>query len=187
MKRNLVLFSAACWAAGILSCTPASAPEPGAPESAPRESATPRSSGSSETPPPARSSGPKGTTLALRGVKPLNENDLGESTPVTVRIFLLKDGAKFTQASVEDVWVHAKDVLGDDVVGMMNEVVILPGSVDGPSQKIEFGDAPGSVKVIGVLGLFPKGDDQGPRKLALGRNELGTSLKLTGYHLVREK
>ncbi len=182
MGRNFAAISVLWVAGGILSCAPSPADSPGAPaphDAAPNVTAPGGTS-------PAVTAPKGGTKLSLRGVKPLNENERGESTPVTIRIFLLKDGARFAQATVEEVWIRSKELLGDDFVGM-KEVVILPGTAGDAAQQIELGDSPASVRSIGVLALFPKEDDQGPRKLVLGRSELGSRLQLTGYHLVREK
>ena len=40
-------------------------------------------------------------TLQMRGVAPLNLNDAGESTPVDVRIYQLKNDAAFKRATFE--------------------------------------------------------------------------------------
>jgi type VI secretion system VasD/TssJ family lipoprotein len=176
VSRILAVMILAWVAAEIVSCTPAPAEQPGAAVTSPI----------AETPHSPASAAARGTKLSIRGVKPLNENERGESTPVTIRIFLLKDGAKFGQATVEEVWIHSKDLLGDDVAGM-KEVAILPGTAQDVPLQIELGDSPPSVRFIGVLALFPKQDDQGPRKLVLARGELGSGLLLTGYHIVREK
>jgi type VI secretion system VasD/TssJ family lipoprotein len=128
--------------------------------------------------------GPAG--LYVRGVKPMNENDRQESTPVDIRIFQLRDEARFTNATVDDLWTKAREVLGEDYHAL-KQVTVFPGAPDTPEVRIELGELPESVRFIGVLALFPKDDGKGPRKLAVARKEAGSRvLRLTGSHLELE-
>lgn len=126
------------------------------------------------------------TALYVRGVKPLNENERRESTPVDIRIFQLRDDAKFNQATVDQVWTNAKEVLADDVIAM-KQVTVFPGSAEDKETKFELGDLPETVRFIGVLALFPKEDDKGPRKVAIAKKDAGSVLRFTGYHISVEK
>jgi type VI secretion system VasD/TssJ family lipoprotein len=126
------------------------------------------------------------SALFFRGVKPLNENDRRESNSVKVRIYQLKDEARFNQATVDKLWTDHQGALAEDLVAMKEENV-FPGGADDPYKKVELGDLPESVRFIGILALYPKEDDRGPRKLALPKAEAGTILRFTGYHIEKEK
>ena len=126
------------------------------------------------------------SALFFRGVKPLNENDRKESNSVKVRVYQLKDDARFNQATVDKLWTDAKGALADDLVAMKEETV-FPGAADDEPRKVELGELPDAVRFVGVLALYPKEDDKGPRKLVLPKAEAKTVLRLTGYHIEKEQ
>ncbi|HZE96176.1 MAG TPA: type VI secretion system lipoprotein TssJ [Planctomycetota bacterium] len=126
------------------------------------------------------------TWMYLRGVKPMNENERKESNAVDVRIYQLKDDSRFNQATVDKLWTDEKGALADDLIAMKT-ITIQPGVADDKATEINLGDLPDSVRFIGVLGLFPKEDDKGPRKLAIAKANSGGILRLTGYHILAEK
>lgn len=128
--------------------------------------------------------GPK--ALYVRGVKPMNENERKESNSVDIRIYQLKDDARFNQATIDKLWTSDKEALGDDWVSTKTATV-YPGSVDDREKEIQLGELPDSVRFIGVLALYPKEDDKGPRKIAIPKAETGTVLRFTGYHISKEK
>lgn len=126
------------------------------------------------------------TRLYLKGVKPLNENEQRESTPVDVRIYQLKDDSKFNQATIEKLWTEDKTVLGDDLVAV-KVVTVFPGSPDDADKEIVLGDLPTGVRFVGILALFPKEDDKGPRKLVLPADGAGKSvLVFSGFHISKK-
>jgi len=122
----------------------------------------------------------------LRSVKPMNENERKESTTVDVRIYQLKDDSRFNQATIDKLWTDDKGALADDLLAV-KQITIYPGSADDKLNEINLGELPDSVRFVGVLALFPKEDDKGPRKMALPKKEAGTVLRLTGYHIQAEK
>jgi type VI secretion system VasD/TssJ family lipoprotein len=126
------------------------------------------------------------TWVYLRGVKPMNENDRKESNSVAIRIYYLKDDARFNQATVDKLWTDAKGALADDLTGQ-KEATVFPGSSDDPYKTVELGELPEAVRFIGLLALYPKEDDKGPRKLCLPKAEAGHVLRFTGYHIEKEK
>jgi type VI secretion system VasD/TssJ family lipoprotein len=105
---------------------------------------------------------------------------------VDIRIFQLKDDARFNQATVDQIWTNPKEVLADDVIAM-KQVTVFPGAAEDKAASFELGDLPDTVRFLGVLALFPKEDDKGPRKLVLPKKDSGTVIRFTGYHLVAEK
>lgn len=126
------------------------------------------------------------TAIYTRGVKPMNENDRKESNSVAIRIYYLKDDARFNQATVDKLWTDHKGALADDLTGQ-KEATVFPGSADDPYKTVELGELPEAVRFIGILALYPKEDDKGPRKFCLPKGEAGTVLRFTGYHIEKEK
>jgi type VI secretion system VasD/TssJ family lipoprotein len=122
----------------------------------------------------------------LQGVKPLNENDRKESTPVDVRLYQLKDDSKFNQATIEKLWTDDKTVLGDDLVAV-KVVTVFPGSAEEREKEVELGELPASVRFVGVFALYPKEDGKGPRKVTLAADRAGKSvLVFSGYHIAQK-
>src|SRR4030095_3896252 len=105
---------------------------------------------------------------------------------VAIRIYYLKDDARFNQATVDKLWTDAKGALADDLTGQ-KEATVFPGSADDPYKTVERGERPESVRFIGILALSPKEDDKGPRKLLLPKAESGRVLRFTGYRIEKEK
>ena len=58
---------------------------------------------------------PSNMTLRLLPRPDLNPNDLGEPTPLDVRIYQLSDKRLFTQASFEELWTDDKKLLADEL------------------------------------------------------------------------
>ena len=124
--------------------------------------------------------------IYVKGVKPLNENERKESTPVDVRLYQLKDDSRFNQAAIDKLWTDDKTVLGDDLVAM-KVVTVFPGSADDAEKEIVLGELPQGVRFVGIMALYPKEDDKGPRKLTLPGDATGKSiLVFTGYHISKK-
>jgi type VI secretion system VasD/TssJ family lipoprotein len=126
------------------------------------------------------------SALYFRGVKPMNENERKESNSVKVRIYQLKDDARFNQATVDKLWTDHQGALAADLVAM-KEATVFPGSADDPYKSVELGELPDQVRFIGILALYPKEDDKGPRKLILPKSETSGVLRFTGYRIEKEK
>jgi len=60
-------------------------------------------------------------------------------------------------------------------------------AADEKERSVELGELPDAVRFVGILALYPKEDDKGPRKLVIPKSELGTVLRFTGYHIQKEK
>jgi type VI secretion system VasD/TssJ family lipoprotein len=126
------------------------------------------------------------TAIYVRGVKPMNENERKESNSVDIRIYQLKDDSRFNQATIEKLWTDDKGALADDLIAVKQDTV-YPGSADDREKEIKMGEMPESVRFIGILALYPKEDDKGPRKIVLPKADAGTILRFTGYHIAAEK
>lgn len=127
------------------------------------------------------------TALRVKAVRPVNVvrmNDKDESTPVGIRIYQLRDDAKFRQASVDDLWRDSKKVLGEDLVAPEKPHTALPRDADGAPEEVDLGVLDPAAKFVGVLALFPKEDEKKLRKEIVPANEAsGTVIVLTGYHI----
>jgi type VI secretion system protein VasD len=121
--------------------------------------------------------------VRVRGVSPLNLNDSNESTPVDVRLYQLKDDGRFTRARVEELWTRDKEVLADDLIAQ-KKVTVFPGREDEAPKEVEIGELPGECRFVGVLALFSKADDKGPRHLVIPAKEAkGRVLRFMGSHV----
>ncbi len=126
--------------------------------------------------------GPRQGSLAIKGVSPLNLNDLDESTPVTVRIYQLKAPERFRGAAFGALWSKDKEVLGEDRLGDPAVTTVLPGSDDAEPQAVSVGTLSPEARFIGVMALFSKTDAQGQRTVVIPRSELDEAVViLTGY------
>jgi type VI secretion system VasD/TssJ family lipoprotein len=118
----------------------------------------------------------------LRGVAPLNRNAEGESTPVDVRFYLLRDDDAFARASFAALWTSPQQALGSELIGQPTVTTVLPGSASEASHGVRLegsGDAPW----IGVQ-LLTRHEGELPRTLLIPADRLpGCVIEVTGYGL----
>lgn len=126
--------------------------------------------------------------MYLQGIKPLNVNDQGESTPVDVRVYILRDSGRFSRALYEDLWVSDKDVLGQDWIVEPRVYTVFPGEPDDPPQEIVLGTLEGDAQFIGIMALYGKraADARDPRLVLSTKMANGAVLRFTEYEVVRE-
>ena len=123
-------------------------------------------------------------------IEPVNETKTdsgtdGESRVVDVRVYQLKDDAKFTAATVEAIWSDAEGTLGDSMISVKLGESIFPEKADGPrnGKTITLDPLDSKTRFIGVLALFSDADD-GPRKVVVPLDQADSVLfELTGYHI----
>jgi type VI secretion system VasD/TssJ family lipoprotein len=121
--------------------------------------------------------------LQLRGVKPLNENERKENTPVDVRIYQLKDNARFERAAFNDLWVKAKETLAEDLISEKT-VTVFPGAPEDRPQEADLGILDASARFVGIMALCGKEEEGKPRKIAVPAAEADDAVwEFTGYHL----
>ncbi|MFW5750574.1 MAG: type VI secretion system lipoprotein TssJ, partial [Planctomycetota bacterium] len=121
-------------------------------------------------------------SLAIKGVTPLNLNDLDESTPVTVRIYQLKAAERFRGADFGSLWSKDTEVLGGDRLGDPAVTTVLPGATEAEPQTVSIGTLSPEARFIGVMALFSKTDAQGQRTVVIPRSDLDDAVViLTGY------
>lgn len=109
----------------------------------------------------------RSTTLQMRGVAPLNLNDAGESTPVDVRIFQLKDDGAFKRATFEKLWTDDKAVLGQDSLAPYRVVSIVPGNNTDQPKQVAIAELEPGTRFIGIMALYAKADARDARVLVL--------------------
>ena len=128
------------------------------------------------------------TSLRVHGISPLNKNEAGESTPVDVRIYMLRDDRKFTSAPFDQLWTSEKDALGNDMVGDHTLITVFPAEASDKPKDVSLGTVPADVKFIGVMALYPKQEDKGERRVAVPAGDApGYVFEFTGYRIQLKK
>jgi type VI secretion system protein VasD len=121
-------------------------------------------------------------TLQVRGVAPLNLNDAGESTPVDVRIYQLKDDAAFKRATFEKLWTEDEKVLGQDRLAAPRVESIVPGNATDQPKRIALGELEVGTRFIGIMALYAKTDARDARVLVLPLSEAEKPvIEFSGY------
>ncbi len=121
-------------------------------------------------------------TMHVRGLVPLNLNDTGESTPVDVRIYQLKDAAAFKRATFEKLWTEDEKVLGQDRLAPPKVVSVLPGNPTDQPTKVALGELATGTRFIGVMALYAKTDARDARTLVLAVEEAEKPvIEFSGY------
>ena len=124
-------------------------------------------------------------TMEFRGLPDCNPNDLGEPTPVDVRIYLLRDPVRFQNASFAELWTNDAGTLEVSLVQPAKVVTVLPGKKDQPGEfyKLQLKSA----TWVGLMGLFSAEGQQGveERKLCVSVDEAdGAAFEFTGHKIV---
>ena len=111
--------------------------------------------------------------LSVRAVSPVNVNGEGESLPVKVRIYALRDDARFRSALFSDLWMHDRDALGDDRLQDPKVVIIPPTTPSGVPTNIDLGQLPEHTRFIGIMALYRQPDEPDRRRVVLSVDLLG--------------
>lgn len=128
-------------------------------------------------------------TLDVVAIKPVNEFDgnsrVAESRPTEIRIYQLKDNAKFDNASAEDVWSNAEETLGDTLLGVpkTGESIFPEDRANAQGKQITL-ELESQTAYIGVIAGFSKTDELEQRFVSVPVDQAGDVLfELTGYHI----
>lgn len=105
--------------------------------------------------------------LSVRAVSPVNVNADGESLPVKVRIYALKDDGRFRSALFSDLWTNDRKVLGDDRLQDPKEEVIAPRGPTGQPDEISLGELPQETRFVGIMALYRHADEPDRRRIVL--------------------
>jgi type VI secretion system VasD/TssJ family lipoprotein len=126
-------------------------------------------------------SGNRTLSLPIKGVAPLNPNEAQESTPVSVRLFLLASPDRFRAATVERLWTDARNALGDDLLAPVCEVTVFPGGDREPAA-VHSLESPGSARFLGVLALFQRSESKDQRAIVVPLAEAERQgIRLSGF------
>jgi type VI secretion system protein VasD len=121
-------------------------------------------------------------TLQVRGLAPLNLNDTGESTPVDVRIYQLKDDAAFKRATFEKLWTEDEKVLGQDRLAPPRVESVVPGNPTDQPKRIALGELEVGTRFIGIMALYAKTDARDARTMVLKVDEAEKPIiEFSGY------
>lgn len=145
---------------------------------------------------PARTLG-----LKVQGLSPLNRNEQKQSTPVDMRVYLLRSREAFDKASVVDLWNKDQTILEKDLVGACPAMVItiLPEEKDHDPRPFDVNLPEGAGKEARFVGFFVLygsyaekltakfEDGEVERKLVLPFDEAGkVTVRLTKYGISSE-
>ncbi|MHC4780006.1 MAG: type VI secretion system lipoprotein TssJ [Planctomycetota bacterium] len=123
--------------------------------------------------------------IYVKGVRPMNRNELGESTPVNVRIYLLKDDKKFRDSEFEDLWTGDKELLAEDLNGPPVVTTVLPGDEDDDPKKVDIGHVGSETRYVGFMALYPKSwKGQKRRRVVAAAESDHCVFELRGYGIV---
>ena len=88
--------------------------------------------------------------LMLEGTNQLNQSDMGQPVPVTVRIYTLKDRTRFDQGTFQELWKKDYEFLGNDLLDR-KEITLRPST----SEPIELSvDPEKNENFLGIMVLF---------------------------------
>ncbi len=93
--------------------------------------------------------------VMLEGTNQLNQSDMGQPVPVTVRIYTLKDRTRFDQATFQELWKKDYEFLGNDLLDR-KEITLHPST----SEPLELSvDPEKNENFLGIMVLFRKYQD----------------------------
>jgi len=128
-------------------------------------------------------------SIYIKGVDPMNLNFQGESTPVDVRIYQLRDDKRFNMAQFEDLWTKDEKVLGDDKLSDPTVTTLYPGNKNDSPRKIDLGNLKTETRYLGILALYlGKGKDDHKRHMAISLKDAGKGVfTFTDYKIQIQK
>ncbi|MGC9271085.1 type VI secretion system lipoprotein TssJ [Acidiphilium sp.] len=92
---------------------------------------------------------PATLALTIVGGADQNPDPAGTAEPVAVRIFPLAASGKFTAADPYSLMANATGVLGPDLAGPSDQVIVAPGATAHVDQRL-----PDAAQSLGVIVLF---------------------------------
>jgi len=117
----------------------------------------------------------------VRGLQPLNLNNVHESTPVAVRFYQLTDDNAFLTAPFESLWTDAPKSLGGNLVGPVLVRTVFPGNPADEPVVFALSKREDATHFIGVLALYRAGDGH-PRQVVIPVDQLNDGMVvLSGY------
>lgn len=125
------------------------------------------------------------SSFYYRGVEPLNVNSDSESTPVSVRIYQLKEDTAFENATFENLWSNDVATLGDAKIGDPYEITVFHGDSKSDAKEYDLGILNGDTRFIGVIALYDGSEEGGKRKVIVPSGDVESYVfEFTGYRIV---
>jgi type VI secretion system VasD/TssJ family lipoprotein len=115
-------------------------------------------------------------SVEVRALPPVNTNTAGESLPVKIRIYALRDDARFRSAPFADLWSKDREVLGDDRLQDPKVVVVGPTGLRTDPQMVELSELPREARFLGVVALIQHADQPDRRRVIIARNDIGSQV-----------
>lgn len=128
-------------------------------------------------------------TVKFVAIEPVNELQPGESRPVEVRVYQLRDDAKFKAATVDEIWENDKGVLAEHLIEVKLGTSIYPEKKDSPQgNEVKIEPLNSECRFIGVLALYKAADEKGDQKVVVPVGEAGSvTFELTGNRITVKK
>jgi type VI secretion system VasD/TssJ family lipoprotein len=115
-------------------------------------------------------------SVSVRALSPVNLNPDGESLPVKVRIYALRDDARFRAAPFADLWTKDHEVLGDDRLQDPKVVIVPPASLTAAPQLVELSELPKEARFLGIVALIQHADQPDRRRAVIARKDIGSQI-----------
>jgi type VI secretion system VasD/TssJ family lipoprotein len=115
-------------------------------------------------------------SVSVRALSPVNLNADGESLPVKVRIYALRDDARFRAAPFADLWTRDRDVLGDDRLQDPKVVIVPPAALTMAPQLVELSELPKEARFLGIVALIQHADQPDRRRVVIARQDIGAQI-----------
>jgi len=129
-------------------------------------------------------------SLSVVAVEPVNEAQAGESRPVEIRVYQLRDDARFNQASIDLLWSDAEAALGDSLIDVRLGINIFPEKAqDNPrGREVVIDPLSAEARFIGILALYERSEEGGRQSVVLPVDEAGrVKFTLTGYRIETDR
>jgi type VI secretion system VasD/TssJ family lipoprotein len=115
-------------------------------------------------------------SVSVRALSPVNLNADGESLPVKIRIYALRDDARFRAAPFADLWTKDREVLGDDRLQDPKVVMVAPASLKAAPQQVELSELPKEARFLGIVALIQHADQPDRRRVVIARQDIGSQI-----------
>lgn len=130
---------------------------------------------------------PARAQVQVSGLQVMNQNELGESAPVKLRLYPLRSDAKFRATSGDSLWTGDEELLRADLTHAPTVTLVSPGGTDRTPTRIEVPLGEGA-KWLGVLALYVKSDAIDRRTLVLPIEDADRMIiTCSGYSITAEK
>ncbi|MBE7490541.1 MAG: type VI secretion system lipoprotein TssJ [Planctomycetes bacterium] len=131
------------------------------------------------------------TSVSLKfvAIEPVNELQPGESRPVDIRVYQLRDDAKFKTATVDEIWENDKAVLADHLIDVKLGTSVFPEKKEkAQGMQVTIEPLSAECRFLGVLALYRQADEKGEQKLVVPVGEAGSvTFELTGNRIAIRK